>query len=58
MKVDVCIVTKEKKALRLIKKLRKCSFTNRIIVETSTPLGLARMRAIRKVSTEWFLFFG
>ena len=57
MIVDVCIVTKNpEKVLGLIEKLRKSSFVNKIIIETSIPLGLARMRAIRKVSTEWFLF--
>jgi len=29
---------------------------NNLIIETSTPLALARMRSIQKVKTEWFAF--
>lgn len=58
MKIDVCIVTKSpENAQSMLSRLRKASFTNSIIIETSTPLGLARMRAIQKVTTEWFVFF-
>lgn len=57
MKVDVCIVTKNSiQARYIIQKLRNVNFINKIIIETSKPLGIARMRAIQKVETEWFLF--
>jgi len=57
MKVDVCLVTKnENKVYYLLKKLNSLAFVNDIIIETSKPLGYARMQAIRKVKTEYFLF--
>lgn len=51
--IDVCLVTKDSKA-----RVRQFGGIplNKLITETSVPLGLARQRAISKVSTEWFVF--
>ena len=51
--IDVCIVTKNE--IQAIKGLEHLPICN-LIVETSSPLALARMRAIQKVETEWFAF--
>lgn len=57
MKIDVCVVTKSRSnAKYIIDKFSRASFVNNIIIETSKPLGLARKRAIGKVTTEWFAF--
>jgi glycosyltransferase involved in cell wall biosynthesis len=57
MKIDVCIVTRSAEAVNhIVKKFKNSDFVNKIIIETSKPLGLARMKAISKVSTEWFAF--
>jgi len=53
MKIDVCLVTKNN--VNMIKGLKYIPL-NKLIIERSKPLGLARMRAIQKVSTEWFAF--
>lgn len=53
MALDICLVTK--KGVTSIKGLNSIP-ENRLIVETSTPLALARMRAIQRVKTEWFAF--
>lgn len=53
MKIDVCLVTKND--INSINGLEYIPL-NRLIIERSKPLGLARMRAIQKVSTEWFTF--
>lgn len=55
-KVDVCLVTKEDTISEGWKETLKYIPLNKLIVEHSTPLGLARMRAIQKVETEWFIF--
>lgn len=57
MKVDVCIVTKNVENLspRLLDKIHKLPL-NKLIIETSRPLGMARQRAISQVETDWFLF--
>ena len=52
-KIDVCIVTREGE--KLPKGLNYIPINN-LIIETSSPLGLARKRAIDKVTTEWFAF--
>lgn len=51
--IDVCLVTKNSSS-----KLNGLKYlpVNHLIVETSKPLALARMRAIQKVTTEWFAF--
>ncbi|MDH5687533.1 MAG: glycosyltransferase [Candidatus Bathyarchaeota archaeon] len=51
--IDVCFVTKNSGS-----KLSGLEYlpVNHLIVETSKPLALARMRAIQKVTTEWFAF--
>ena len=51
-KVDVCVVTRDGK----LPKGLECLPVKNIIIETSFPIGLARKRAIEKVSTEWFAF--
>lgn len=53
-KIDVCIVTK--KSISDYRNAIKNAPINKVIVEKSEPLGLARMRAIQKVETEWFAF--
>ena len=53
MKIDVCIVTKT--PLSQIKGLEHIPVNN-LIIETSTPLALARMRAIQKVKSKIFAF--
>jgi len=53
MRIDVCFVTKDP-ALE-IRGLEHVPVNN-LIVETSSPLGLARKRAIERVETEWFAF--
>jgi len=56
MKIDVCLVTKKSKIPQWwLKNLERVPLNN-LIVETSTPLAMARMRAIQKVQTEWFAF--
>jgi len=52
-KIDVCIVSKTR--VTGVKGLEYLPIGN-LIIETSRPLGLARMRAIQKVQTEWFAF--
>jgi len=52
-KIDVCLVTKNN--VNTIKGLQYIPL-NKLIIERTKPLGLARMRAIQKVSTEWFAF--
>ena len=54
--VDICIVTKTEKLPVNLRNAIDRLPAHSVIVETSTPLGLARMRAIRRVSTEWFVF--
>jgi len=53
MKIDVCLVTKN--MVTTIKGIEYIPCNN-LIVETSKPLALARMKAIQKVKTEWFAF--
>ena len=53
MNIDVCLVTK--RSVNTVKGLKYIPL-NKLIIEKSKPLGLARMRAIQKVSTEWFAF--
>lgn len=53
MKIDVCLVTKND--VQNIPGLDYIPLNN-LIIETSTPLALARKRAIQKVSTSWFAF--
>ena len=53
MKIDVCIVTKND--IRTVKGLEYVPL-NKLIIETSKPLALARMRAIHKVTTPIFAF--
>lgn len=51
-KIDVCIVTRDSslpKGLEFIP-------TENLIIETSKPIGEARMRAIQRVKTPWFAF--
>jgi glycosyltransferase involved in cell wall biosynthesis len=52
-KIDVCVVTREWG--KLPNGLEHIPLNN-LIIETSSPLGLARKRAIDKVTTEWFAF--
>jgi len=54
IKIDVCIVTKGRASN--VPNLRRNVPVNKVIVEGSTPLAFARMRAIQKVETEWFVF--
>ncbi len=53
MKLDVCIVTKNH--VKSIKGLEYIPINN-LIIETSSPLALARMRAIQKVEKEYLVF--
>lgn len=53
MKIDVCLVTKND--VETIQGLEYIPLNN-LIIETSTPLALARKRAIQKVVTPWFAF--
>lgn len=53
VKIDICLVTKND--IDSIKGIKYIP-VNKLIIERSEPLGLARMRAIKKVSTEWFAF--
>ena len=54
MKIDVCLVTKNPD-IKTIKGLEYVPVHD-LITERSRPLGLARMKAIQKVKTEWFAF--
>jgi glycosyltransferase involved in cell wall biosynthesis len=51
-KIDVCVVTRE----GILPKGLEFVPTNNIIIETSSPIGIARKRAIDKVTTDWFAF--
>jgi glycosyltransferase involved in cell wall biosynthesis len=51
-KIDVCVVTKD----GILPKGLEFVPINNIIVENSSPIGLARKRAIDKVTTDWFAF--
>lgn len=53
MEIDICLVTKNE--VTTIKGIEYIPYNN-LIVETSKPLALARMKAIQKVKTEWFVF--
>ena len=53
IKIDVCLVTKNN--ITNVNGLEHVS-VNKLIIETSKPLGLARMRAIHKVTTPIFGF--
>lgn len=53
MKIDVCIVTKNN--ISYINGLEHVPVNN-LIIEQSKPLGIARKKAIQKVTTEWFAF--
>ena len=55
MKVDVVCVTKNKLPNWWMKNLELVPVNN-LIIERSKPLGQARMKAIQKVTTDWFLF--
>lgn len=56
-RIDVCIVTRGDCDLTtLISRIKKNIPVNKIIIETSSPLAMARARAIQKVSTPWFAF--
>jgi hypothetical protein len=52
VKIDVCVVTKNNKKPRGLENVP----INNVIIETSKPLGLARMKAIQKVETPNFAF--
>lgn len=52
MKIDVCIVTKNNSTPKGLEHIP----INKIIVETSKPIGYARMKAIEKVTTPIFAF--
>jgi glycosyltransferase involved in cell wall biosynthesis len=54
MKIDVCLVTKDPR-VRSVKGLEHVP-VNKLIIERSKPLALARAKAIRKVTTEFFAF--
>jgi glycosyltransferase involved in cell wall biosynthesis len=57
MKVDIVVVSKH--PVTATRNLWICDGgipINKVIVETSTPLAKARQRAIRRVSTDWFVF--
>jgi glycosyltransferase involved in cell wall biosynthesis len=54
-KLDICVVTKNVLTQEWLDRLRYLP-VNRLIVERTKPLGLARMRAIQKVTTPWFIF--
>ena len=55
IKVDVCLVTKNKVSENVLPILNYVPMNN-LIVERSKPLGYARMKAIERVKTEWFVF--
>lgn len=54
IEVDLCIVTKNPKAIDMAN-LHHIPFRN-IIIETSKPLARARLNAILKVTSRWFIF--
>lgn len=55
-KIDVCLVTKNSEVSHVWKRGLKHLPLNKLIVETSSPLGQARAKTIQKVETEWFAF--
>ncbi|MCS7120840.1 MAG: glycosyltransferase [Nitrososphaerota archaeon] len=59
MKVDVLIPTKDPEKIRprLLQTLKKASWVNNIVLETSKPLSIARAIGARKCSTEWIAMF-
>jgi len=52
MKIDVCIVTKNDSVPKGLEYIP----INNLIFETSTPIGIARMKAIERVTTPIFAF--
>jgi|GEM_PF-3550107 len=54
MQVDICVVTR--KNGNLPRGLENIPNIGNVLIETSTPLGEARRRAITRVKTEWFMF--
>jgi glycosyltransferase involved in cell wall biosynthesis len=59
MKVDVLIPTKDPSKIRprLLCTLKKATWVNNIVLETSKPLSKARVIGARKCSTEWIAMF-
>jgi hypothetical protein len=55
LKIDVVCVTKTAPSKAWLKNLDYIPVNN-LIIETSTPLSIARKNAIAKVETDWFLF--
>lgn len=55
-KIDVVVATKNELPDWWVKKNLSRVPTNKLIIERSKPLAIARMRAIQKVTTEWFVF--
>lgn len=53
--LDVCLLTRHDPSPDWLNRLSYLPL-RKLIVETSSPLGLARMRAINKVETDWFVF--
>jgi len=56
MKIDVCIPTKDKKTLDIIKMNILILPINKIIVSDAKGLANARNELMSKVKTDWFLF--
>jgi glycosyltransferase involved in cell wall biosynthesis len=58
-KVDVIICVKDPAQIRpkLLNCLNNADWVNNIILETSKPLALARIRATEKCTTEWIAMF-
>ena len=56
MKIDVVVVTKNTLPDWWMEKNLARLPVNKLIIERSKPLALARMRGIQKVTTEWFAF--
>jgi glycosyltransferase involved in cell wall biosynthesis len=59
MRVDVLIPTRDPNKIRpkLLEVIKKASWVNNIIIETSRPLSKARVNGARKCSTEWIAMF-
>jgi len=59
MKVDVVIPTKDPSKIHpaLMKTLKSAEWVNKIIIETSKPLSIARVLGAKKCSTKWIAMF-
>lgn len=54
-KVDVCLACRTKPSESWLDQLKYIPM-NKLIIDTTKPLSIARVRLIQRVSTDWFIF--